>query len=178
MAWSRALVAILMLSVATTAASAQSPPRIDVSGWTIYRNESMGFETRHPGHWGVTSATGTPPENVLMGEPVQAGKERVFIQFWVQRNMNTQGVPIAQWYGDQMKRMPPESVKGITTTHAVIGGRPAVHRTRIGTLGRSTDYFVALNKSDVFQISILRPAAETQLDATLDTLLSTVTFIR
>jgi hypothetical protein len=177
MSWSSVVVGILISSFATTVASAQSPPRIDVSGWKAYRNESMGFEARHPSHWGVSSLRGTPPENVLLGEPLQAQKERLFLQFWVQRQMNPQGLPIEQWYGNQMKRMPPEAAKGITTTNTVIGGRPAVYRTRVGTLGRSSDYFIALNKTDIFQISLLRPESETPLDPTLATLLSTVKFI-
>jgi hypothetical protein len=178
MSWSSMVVAVVMVSVATTVVSAQSPPQIDVSGWKTYRNDSMGFEAKHPSDWHVSVPTGSGPENVLMRAPRQGEQSPLTIQFWVQRQMNPQGVAIEQWYGDQMKRMPAESTKGITTTNTVIGGRPAVHRTRVGTLGRSADFFVALNRTDLFQISILRPAAETQLDPTLEKLLSTVKFLQ
>lgn len=177
MSWSNVVVGALMMSFATTVAAAQSPPQIDMSGWKTYRNESMGFEARHPGDWHVDLPRASGPENALLRGPLQVGKPQLTVQFWVQRQMTPQGVAIEQWYGDQMKRMPAESTKGITTTNTVIGGRPAVHRMRVGTLGRSVDFFIALNKTDVFQISILRPAAETQLDPTLEKLLSTVKFI-
>ena len=177
MSWAHVVVGVLMVSVTTTPASAQSAPSGDMPGWTTYRNAGMGFEVRHPGDWHVSALKGTAPENVYVGAPREVGKPPLAVQFWVQRQMNPQGVTIGQWYGDQMKRMPPESTRGITTTTTVLGGRPAVHRTRVGTLGRSSDVFVALNKTDILQVSILRPASETQLDPTLEKLLSTVKFI-
>jgi hypothetical protein len=170
-------VLVLILALATPVAFAQSPPAGPVSGWTIYRNEKMGFEARHPPGWHVNALRGTATENVLLGEPPQAGKPRLAVQFWVQRGINPRGLGIAEWYADQLSRMRPESAKGMSVTNVVVGGRPAVRRDAVGSMSYHVDFFVALKGTDVFEITILQPIEQTQLDPTIDQLLATVTFI-
>jgi hypothetical protein len=168
------LAAVLVFSVVTTVASAQSPPQIDIAGWKTYRNETMGFETRYPSTWHVRSVKGTGPETVLLGETPQVGKPHLAVQFWVQRQINPQGLSIEQWYAEQLRGMnaaPPP------TTNTSIGGRSTVRMEVVGALGRDFVFFTSLNKTDIFEITIMQPSSQTQLDQTYQKLLSTLRFI-
>src|SRR6266853_1162527 len=91
-----------ILGVAATATHAQAVSGIDTSQWAVLRNDKMGFEVKYPKNWSVQFPTGTGPENVLMSEPQQPGKEHFVVQFWIQRNVNSRAVPIDQWYADQL----------------------------------------------------------------------------
>ncbi len=164
----------LTLGVAATVASAQSPSPIDTSGWKTYRNEAMGFEAKYPRAWHVNLASGTGPESVLLGGAAEPGKPKRTVQFWVQRRMNPRGLSIAQWYADQAQRI---KAAPHPITNTLIGGRPAVRREIVGTLGRHVAFFTALNEADIFQITIIQPSDETRLDPTSETLLSTIKFL-
>ena len=172
--WWRCFVGILTFSVTTTAALAQPLPPIDTSGWKTYRNEPMGFETKYPSTWSVGALKGTAPENVMLGGPPQVEGSNLRVQFWVQRQMNPKGLSIQQWYADQLSR---QTSRPLATTYPVIGGRPAVRMEMVGSLSRMFSFFVALNKTDVFQITIDLPPAQTRLDPTCEALLPTVRFI-
>jgi hypothetical protein len=153
---------------------AQSPPQIDISGWKVYRNEAMGFETRYPSTWQVRPVKGTGPETVLLSETPQVGKSQLAVQFWVQRKINPYGLPIEQWYADQLRAMkaaPPP------TTNTSIGGRFAVRMEAVGALGRHFQFFASLNKTDVFEITVRQPSSQIQLDQTYQKLISTLRFI-
>src|SRR5258705_5475912 len=99
------LAAVLVFGSTASVVFAQSPPQIDMSGWKLYRNETMGFETRYPSTWQVRSVKGTGPETVLLSETPQVGKPQLAVQFWVQRKINPYGLPIEQWYADQLRAM-------------------------------------------------------------------------
>ena len=172
--WWQCFVGVLTLSVAATVASAQSLPPIDTSGWKTYRNETMGFETKYPSTWSVGALRGTAPENVVLGGPPQVEGSNLRVQIWVQRKMNPKGLSIQQWYADQLSR---QTSRPEGTAYPVIGGRPAVRMEMVGSLSRMFSFFIALNKTDVFQITIDLPPAQTRLDPTYEALLSTVRFI-
>ena len=174
LSWWRWYVGVLTFSVATTVAQAQPLQPIDTSGWKTYRNESMGFETKCPSTWSVGALKGTAPENVVLGGPPQVEGSNLRVQFWVQRQMNPKGLSIQQWYADQLSR---QTSRPLATTYPVIGGRPAVRMEMVGSLSRMFSFFVALNKTDVFQITIDLPPAQTRLDPTYEALLSTFRFI-
>jgi len=174
LSWWRWYVGVLTFSVATTVAQAQPLQPIDTSGWKTYRNESMGFETKYPSTWRVGSLRGTAPENVMLGGPPQVEGSNLRVQFWVQRQMNPKGLSIQQWYADQLSR---QTSRPLATAYPVIGGRPAVRMEMVGSLSRMFSFFVALNKTDVFQITIDLPPAQTRLDPTYEALLSTFRFI-
>jgi hypothetical protein len=166
--------AIVMFSLLTMVALAQPVKEIDTSSWKVFRNQTMGFETRYPGTWHVRSVKGTGPESVMLDETPQAGKPHLAVQFWVQRHINPRGLSVQQWYGDQLRRMnsaPPPTV------FTSIGGRPALRAEIAGTLGRTFQFFTALNKTDIFTTTITQPASNTQLDPTYRKLLSTIRFV-
>lgn len=167
-------VIALIFSVASTATPAPSLSDIDTSGWKNYRNEKMGFEAKYPNAWHVRPVTGTGPVSVLLNETPQVGKANLSMQFWVQRQVNPQGLSIAQWYADQLqgiKSTPPPS------THTILGGRPTIRREAVRTLGRHFDFFTALNKTDVFEVTITQPSSQAQLNQIYEAILSTVIFI-
>ena len=165
---------VVMFSIATTVALAQPPNEIDTTSWKVFRNLVMGFETRYPSTWHVRSAKGNEPETVLLNETPQAGKPHLAVQFWVQRHMNPRGLPVQQWYADQLRRM---NAAPSSTANTSIGGRPAVRMETTGTLGRTFQFFTSLNKTDIFEITLRQPASQTQLNPTDQKLLSTVKFI-
>ena len=174
LSWCQWFGSVLTFSVAVTAAPAQSVPPIDTSGWKTYRNESMGFETKYPSTWSVGALKGTAPENVMLGGPPRVEGSNLRVQFWVQRQMNPNGLSIQQWYADQLSR---QTSRPLATAYPVIGGRAAVRMEMVGSLSRMFSFFVALNKTDVFQITIDLPPAQTRLDPTYEALLSTFRFI-
>jgi hypothetical protein len=166
-------VALALGVVAIVSAKAQLP--VDTSGWKTLREVALGFELKHPPTWRVGRSAGTL-ESVLLGEPVQVGTVRVSMQVFVQRAVNPRGLSIEQWYADQLARLkvtaPPP------TTSTVIGGRPTIRRELTRGDRRHYDFYTAINASDVFQVSITQPAAETRLDPTQEAVLSTITFMK
>ena len=67
MSLAKLLTGVLALGVAAGGVCAQPSPRIDISGWKVYRNETMGFELRYPNTWRVRAVSvpcisGPPPE--------------------------------------------------------------------------------------------------------------------
>jgi len=162
----------LSLLIATVAAP-QAPSSIDTSGWTTFRDATMGFEVKHPATWRVGRSTGTL-EGILLGEPAQAGKERSLIQFFVQRDMNPKSLTIEQWYADQLTK-----VKGLParTTNTVIGGRPTIRMENTGTLGRHFSFFTPINRIDIFTIAITQSSSPDALDPRYEAVLSTIKFL-
>jgi hypothetical protein len=170
----RRWLAATLASAVTAVAFAQPGPPREIPGWKLYRNETMGFETRYPGAWHVRSVKGTGPETVLLSDTPQAGKAQQAVQFWVQRGINPRGLPVAQWVSDQLRRMkaaPP------ATTNTSIGGRITVRMEVVGTSGRQFQYFTSLNRTDIFEITLRQPSSQRQLDPTYQSLLSTVRFV-
>jgi hypothetical protein len=152
----------------------QSPPQIDISGWKVYRNETMGFETRYPSSWHVRSVKGTGPETVLLSETPQVAKPQLAVQFWVQRKVNPHGLPVEQWYADQLRGM---NAAPLPTASTSVGGRFTVRTEAVGTLGRQFQFFTSLNKTDIFEITVKQPSSQKQLDQTYEKLISTLRFI-
>jgi hypothetical protein len=167
------LARFVVCSVAASVASAQTSPRFDTAGWKTYRNEVLGFETRYPGAWQVRSAKGAGAETVSLTETPRVGKPTRAVQFWVQRGANPRGLSIREWYADQLRGM---KVVSPPTTNTSIGGRPAIRMESASAFGRRFQFFIALNKTDVFEITLAQPSSETQLDRTYQSLLSTVRF--
>ena len=165
----RALLAVVvLLGAATTRAGAQ--PSVDTSGWKTYRNQAMGFEVRHPAAWHASEAKGTGPESALVGGSTEGGKRRT-LQFWVQRQINPEGLPIERWFANQLQR-----VKGgpQATTPTTLGGRPAIRWERTSTIGRDFVFFTTLNRHDIFQVTLIQGDNELQLDPTCAAVLSTL----
>jgi hypothetical protein len=168
-------VAVLVLHLAVTPASAQSHVAAGIAGWRTYTGTAMGFEARLPPDWRVRSAAGTGPETVSFDAVVQPGQSGMSVQFWVQRNANPTALPIATWYATQVRAMK-SSPPPVTTTS--MGGRTAVRREVPGTGAKHFSYYVALNATDVFQVTLQRPASQQELDATSASILSTVRFLK
>ncbi|HEV8309062.1 MAG TPA: hypothetical protein VGW35_15475 [Methylomirabilota bacterium] len=173
MSWLKLLVVVLVLGVTATVAPAQARPPVDISGWKTFRDDAMGFEVKHPPGWNVARSTGTL-EGILLGKPRQAGEEQVSLQFFVQRDLNPNGLTIEQWYADQLRKI---RTLPSRTTDTVIGGRPTIRMENTNTMGRHFMFFTALDKSDIFTISIIQPSPREQLDRTYDAILSTVRFL-
>jgi len=171
---SRLLVGALLLGVTATVTSAQAPPPLDTSGWKIFRDATMGFEVKAPPSWGVGRTTGTM-ESVLLGERALVGKPTLRLQLIVQRDINPSGLSIDQWYADQLKRLkvstPPPS------NPTVLGGRRAIRREMTGAFGKHFDFYTTLNKSDIFQVSIIQDSPQEPLDPTFDAVISTIKFV-
>jgi hypothetical protein len=158
------ILAVTLLAVSL--ATAQSP---DTSGWKTLRDAELGFEVKHPAHWYVNRSSGSLV-SVFMGEPSQAGKPTRRVTFLVQRNINPSGLPIDQWYADQMKRVKVSTPPPVKST--TLAGRPAMRREI--TQGASThyDFYTAVRRGDVFQVSIIQPAE--RLEPTFDAVISTL----
>jgi len=169
------LAGLLVCGVAASVASAQLPPGLDTAGWKNYRNDMMGFETSYPGAWHVRSASVAGSETVSLSETPRVGQSTRVVQFWVQRRTNPRGLSIQQWYADQLRGMKAVS---LTTTNTSIGGRPAIRMESVSANGRQFHFFSALNKTDVFEITLAQASSQTELDRIYRTLLSTVRFIR
>jgi hypothetical protein len=166
---------ILIFGVTATIASAQSPSRVDTSSWKTYRNETMGFTVKYPNTWHLRLVRRTM-ESVSLGRTPQVGQPNTSVQFIVQRKINPKGLPIRQWRDEQMQgKTAPPSLQFIDTT---IGGRPAIRQEYTGTLGRSFNFFISLDKTDIFTIAINQPSTQTELDQTYEAVLSTVEFTK
>lgn len=147
------LAAVLVFG--PTAVLAQSPRQIDTSDWKVYRNETMGFETRYPSTWHVRSVKGTGPATVLLSEAPRVGKP-------------------PQWYAGEVRRL---NAAPSPTTNTSIGGRSTVRMEAVGALGRQFQFFTSLNKTDIFEITVMQPSSRIQLDQTYQKLISTLRFM-
>jgi hypothetical protein len=147
--------------------------QVGTSDWKTYRNKKMGFAVKYPDTWHVSQASGTGPECVLLDGPSQGVKPIGPVQFWVQRQINPKGLSIGDWYSDQMKNVKAQ----LSKTDTVIGGRPAVRYEIVGTLGNNYAFFTSLNKTDIFEITMILPHSQAQLDETRQNIISTVKFI-
>ena len=169
---------ILLLAIASPSPvpCAQVSAQLDTTRWKSYRNEQMGFETKYPNNWHVHSVTVSGPgiESAMVDETPRVGKSHLAVQFWVQRHANPDGLPIEQWYAAQLRRMKASPPPTVITS---IAGRTAVRFEANGTLGRTFQFFTSLNKSDIFEITMIQPSSQPELDSTYQTLLSTVRFI-
>jgi hypothetical protein len=169
------MVAALVLNLAATPASAQSHVAADIAAWRTYTGTAMGFEARFPQGWHVRSASGTGPETVLLEETVAPGQPGKSVQFWVQRNANPTRLPIDAWYAHQalaMKSSPPPM------TSTFIGGRTAVRMELPRAGATHFSYFVALNATDIFQVTLRQASSQPELDPTYATIFSTLRFLK
>jgi hypothetical protein len=166
--------ALLALKLATAPAQPQSHGAAETSGWQAYTGAAMGFEARLPPGWRVRPASGSGPDTVSFDEVVQAPQAGMSVQFWVQRNANPTGLPIETWYANQVRAL--KSPPPVTTT--ALGGRTAVRREVARTGARHLSYYVALNATDVFQVTLQRPSAQQALDPASAAILSTVRFLQ
>ena len=171
---SRWLAGVLVLGTALMA-SAQTPGPIDTAGWQTFRADAMGFELKYPATWRIGRSTGTL-ESVLLGGPAQGGGTHVSMQLIIQRGINPRELSVEQWYADQLRRFavstPPP------TTRTVIGGRPTIRRETNGSLGKHYDFYTAINRSDIFQATVILPSGHTRLDPLQEAVISTLTFLR
>jgi hypothetical protein len=165
------LILTLLFGFAPT--RAQSTLGIDTSKWSILRNDKLGFQVKHPNNWLTQIPTGAGTESVLISEPRQTGREHLLLQFWVQRKINAKGLAIEIWYADQM-----EAIGSLPlSTHTALGGRPAIRREIVGSLGNHFDWFASLNATDVFEVTVMQPVYQTRLNPMYDAILSTLKFI-
>jgi hypothetical protein len=166
-------VTALLFCLAAPATRAQSTSSVDTSHWSIFRNDKIGFEVKYPSNWHAQVPTGTGTESVLISAPRQTGSPHLLLQFWVQRKINAKGLAIEIWYAEQT-----EAIASLPlSTHTVLGGRPAIRREIVGSLGNHFDWFASLNATDVFEVTITQPVDQTRLNPLYDAILSTVKFI-
>ena len=159
---------VIWALLGASVAAAQS---VDTSGWTILRDDTLGFEIKHPPGWRVGRSSGSL-ESVLLREPPQAGKPGVSMQLMVQRDINPSGLSIDRWYAEQLLRLkasqPPRS-KSVT-----IAGRPAILMEAVTGLGKRYDFYTTVHRSDVFQVAIMQDSRQAPLDPALDAMLATL----
>ncbi len=170
------LALLLAIAAPSSVPSAQVSAQLDTTGWKSYRNERMGFEAKYPDNWHVRSVTVNRPgiESAMVDETPRVGKPHLAVQFWVQRRANPDGLPIEQWYTAQLRAMKASPPPTLITA---IGGRTTVRMEANGTLGRTFQFFTSLNRTDIFEITMIQPSSETELDPTYQKLLSTVRLI-
>jgi hypothetical protein len=165
------VVVAALVVLAAAPGHAQAPTPVDTSGWTTLREPALGFELRHPPDWRVGRSTGTL-ESVLLSEPSTTAV-RATVQIFVQRGVNPRGLPIEEWYADQMKRLrvgsPPP------TSRLTLGGRPAIRRAMARPDGTRLDHYVALG-TDVLQVAVTPPPAGAA--STHEAILATLTFLK
>ena len=172
--WRLFFLAALLFGSAVPATHAQSASGVDPSQWATFRNDKLGIELKYPGNWRAQIPTGTGTESVLIREPQQAGSPPLSLQFWVQRRVNTRGLAIEYWYADQV-----EAIASLPlSTHTTLGGRPAIRRVIVGSLGNHFDWFASLNATDVFEVTITQPVDQTRLNPIYEAILSTLKFIK
>ncbi|HEV8583563.1 MAG TPA: hypothetical protein VGT02_01200 [Methylomirabilota bacterium] len=164
------VLALLLTAIAATAA-AQSLPRLDTSGWKTLRDTELGFEVKHPPSWRVGRSTGSL-ESVLLGPPAEVGKANVKSQFFVQRDRNPKGLTIEQWHADELTRV--KMTPGIRFTNTTLGGRPAILMEATNSMGKHFTFFTTAHKSDIFNVVIIQPAEQTELDRTHSAVLATL----
>lgn len=167
----RWLAGITMLGVAATVLPGQQSSSVDTSGWTPYRNATMGFELRYPTGWHLGSGSGTAGPNVSLAEPLRTGQVHHLMQFWVQRGMNPQGLSVDKWYASQFRWS-----AALPVTRMNIGGRPALQMEVANGTGRHFSFFVAVNTTDIFTITLKQPPSPAQLDAIYAAVLTTIRF--
>jgi hypothetical protein len=160
----------LLFGFAEPATRAQATSGVDTSQWALFRNARIGFEVKYPVNWHAQIPTGTGSESVLISGTQQDSRERLSLQFWVQRKINAKGLPIEYWYADQA-----EAIASLPLfTHTTLGARPAIRREVVGSLGNHFDWFASLNATDVFEVTITQPVDQTRLNPIYDAILSTV----
>jgi hypothetical protein len=167
----RTLGLVLALFGVAATALAQSPPAIDTSGWKTLRDTELGFEVKHPPAWKITHIRGTM-NSVMIGEAAQVGRDVVKSQFSVQRDRNPRGLPIEQWQTEELTKV--KMVPGIRFTNTSLGGRPAILMEGTNSLGKSFMWFTTLHRSDIFNVSTMQPAEQTELDRTHAAVLATL----
>jgi hypothetical protein len=146
---------------------------IDMSSWKTFRDEVMGFEVQYPPDWKMRVSEGKGIENVTLEKPAKPGTPGRSLQFSIQRKANLDNLPIQAWHKERLKqaKAPPSPV--IPTT---LGGRPAIIREGETKMGMFMDYYAALNKTDIFQISLTTVSIGAELEPTYEAILSTVKF--
>ena len=140
----------------------------NTSDWKTYQNEEFGFTAKYPPTWtlgtGIDNDTGEV-FTIFFQKPHENGQPNASVQFVLQRNQNSQGLSIGQWYTDQREKneMAPAG------EDVTVGGRPA---KLMSISGRET-YFLA-HKSDILSISYV---SQESFDQIYETILSTVKFM-
>jgi len=160
-----------VVSVALLAASVAAAQSTDTSGWKILRDDTLGFEIKHPPGWRVGRSSGSL-ESVLLRGPSQAGKPGASMQLMVQRDINPGGLSIERWYAEQLLRLKPSQPP--PSKSVVIAGRPGIRMDAVTSLGKRYDFYTAVHRSDVFQVAIMQDSRQAPLDPTLDAMLATL----
>ena len=162
---------MLLTIVALIAGATHAWPQ---PGWTTLRDPELGFEVKHPPSWRVSRSTGTL-QSVILGEPVAVGKPNIKSQFSVQRDANPRGLTIEHWQAEQLAKV--RTTPGITFSSTTLGGRPAVLMEATSSVGRHFTFFTTLHRSDIFNVSIIQPVEQTQLDASHAAVLAGLKFL-
>lgn len=176
-----ARIAFLMGAVwaaCTGVAGAQASSSPADSGWAVYRNAAMGFTVRYPSDWlvfRITSADTTKQQSVGLRARRRTGTPGRQMTFWVMRGANPHGLPVEQWYAAQVRAMYPEAPP--RTTRTSVGGRVAMRMNHEGTLGRDFLFYVALNRTDVFTITVSQPLSRVSLDDVYRRIVASIRFV-
>ncbi len=141
---------------------------LNTSDWKTHRNEEFGFTAKYPPTWtvggrAIDNNTGEVVSISFQG-PHENGQPRALVQFFLQRNGNSQGLSIGQWYADQREKI--EAAAGENVT---VGGRPA----KLMSISGQERYFIA-QESGILSIAY---GSQESFDQIYETILSTVKFM-
>lgn len=133
----------------------------------------MGFEVKIPPTWAARPGVGTTFQTVLLDEPRQTGKPHLAVQIIVQRDINPRSLPIAEWFADRLQKFKSPPVQSSATT---VGGRPTIRWDLARESGNNYQFFTAINRIDIFQITINQPPNQ-PLDPVHEAVIASVRFL-
>ena len=147
---------------------------LNTSDWKTHRNEEFGFTAKYPPTWteggrAIDNNTGEVVSISLQG-PHENGQPRALVQFFLQRNGNSQGLSIGQWYADQREKIEAAAGEDVPAGENVtVGGRPA----KLMSISGQERYFIT-QESDILSIAYV---SQESFDPIYETILSTVKFM-
>lgn len=178
------IIAVVGFVVAPAALGAQTTDS-DMAGWNTYRNESGEYEFRYPDTLKLSIPTGKICTNgdcraieeiMLRRLDISDGKSEVrSMQLTIRRGVNSQRLPIRQWY-EALAQRPLNSAETVIS----VGGKTAIRRGPLvpGREGMvpNNETYVPLNPMDVLDVYVSSGSAQwTELCAKV---LSTLTFTK
>lgn len=167
-AQARWVAAAWMIGIASAVQCAE--PKVDTRDWKLYRNETIGFEVRHPPAWQERIAKGTM-DGVTLTEKPQAGAFAKGVQFILQRGVNPKRISIQRWHAEELAK---HKSAGPPSAETTLAGRPAIRMEHGGTLGQRFMLYTRLGETDILTVSIQQPSEQAQLDPLYEAVLASL----